>query len=102
MVNRGYLKTDPEGLEREPIGPDEIHLYESKGHHQDWLECIKTRNRPVADVEIGASSAIVCHLGNIAYRLQRPLQWDPDNQRFLNDDEAARLVSRPMRAPWRL
>jgi predicted dehydrogenase len=102
LVNRGYLETDPLELLNEPIGPGDIHLYESKGHHQDWLECIKTRKRPICDVEIGASSVIVCHLGNIAYRLQRPLQWNPDTQQFVNDDEATRLVSRPMRAPWRI
>jgi predicted dehydrogenase len=102
FVNRGYLRTDPEGLEKEPIGPDEIHLYESPGHQQDWINCIKTRKRPITDVEIGASSVIVCHLGNIAYRLQRPLQWDPDKQQFLNDDEATRLMARPMRGPWRV
>lgn len=101
MVNRGYLETDPPELLDQPIGPNDLHLIESPGHHQNWLDCIRTRRRPICDVEIGASSVIVCHLGNIAYRLGRPLKWNPETQAFVDDDEASRLVSRPMRAPWR-
>lgn len=101
MVNRGYLETDPPELLEQPIGPNDLHLIESPGHHQNWLECIRTRRRPICDVEIGASSVIVCHLGNIAYRLGRPLKWNPETQAFVDDDEASRLASRPMRAPWR-
>lgn len=102
MVNRGYLETDPPRLKDEPLGPGDIHLYESPGHHQDWLACIMTRRRPICDVEIGHRSVTVCHLGNIAYWLKRPLKWDPVAERFIGDDEADRLLSRPMRAPWRL
>jgi hypothetical protein len=53
-------------------------------------------------VEIGYKSAVVCHLGNIAIRTGRALQWDPDRERFVNDDEANRWISRPYRAPWHL
>lgn len=102
MVNRGYLETDPPELRDEPIGPNEIHLYESRDHHRNWLDCIKSRQRPICDVEIGASSIIVCHLGNLAYRLQRPLRWNPETQQFVDDPEATRLLSRPMRGPWRI
>ncbi len=102
LVNRGYLETDPPSILDEPLGPDDIHLYESPGHHQDWLNCIKTRQRPICDVEIGAGSVIVCHLGNIVYRLDRPLRWDPAAGRFVDDEEANRLVGRPMRGEWRI
>ena len=106
-VNRGYLETDPAGLENEPIGPDEIHLYDSPGHHDDWLDCIKTRSRPICDVAIGHRSATVCHLGNIAYWIKRPLRWDPAKEIFVQQDgapdvDANRTLQRPMRAPWRL
>ena len=100
MVNRGYLETDPAPLKDDFIGPNEIHLYESPGHHQDWLNCIKSRQRPICDVEIGHRSASVCHLGNTAYWLKRPLKWDPDAQQFIDDDEANRQLIRPMRDPW--
>ena len=99
-VNRGYLKTWPDNLKDQVIGPDKIHLYDSKNHYTDWLDAIRNRTKPICDVEIGASSVIVCHLGNIAYELQRPLKWDPQRAVFLDDDEANRLLSRPYRSPW--
>lgn len=99
-VNRGYLKTWPDNLKDQVIGPDKIHLYDSKDHYADWLDAIRKRTEPICDIEIGASSVTVCHLGNIAYKLQRPLKWDPKREVFLGDDEANRLVSRPYRSPW--
>lgn len=99
-VNRGYLKTWPDNLKDQVIGPDQVHLYDSKDHYADWLDAIRKRTEPICDIEIGASSVTVCHLGNIAYKLQRPLKWDPKREVFLGDDEANRLVSRPYRSPW--
>lgn len=71
-------------------------------HYRDWLDCIQSRKRPICDVEVGHRSATVCHLGNIAIRLGRELQWDPAREQFVNDDEANLFVSKPMRAPWHL
>ncbi|HQA00512.1 MAG TPA: gfo/Idh/MocA family oxidoreductase, partial [Phycisphaerae bacterium] len=68
----------------------------------NWIECIKTRQRPICDVEVGHRSATVCHLGNIAMQLGRPLKWDPVKEQFIDDDAANALLSRPMRAPWHL
>jgi predicted dehydrogenase len=101
-VNRGYLKTWPENLRDQVIGPDQVHLYNSKDHYADWLDAIRKRTDPVCKIEIGASSVTVCHLGNIAYTLQRPLKWDPKREVFPGDDEANRLLSRPYCSPWRL
>jgi predicted dehydrogenase len=100
MVNRGYLETDPQSLKNAPLRPGDTALYESPGHHEDWLNCIRTRRRPICDVEIGHRSATVCHIGNIAYWLKRPLKWDPVKEEFINDAEANRLLMRPMRSPW--
>jgi predicted dehydrogenase len=102
MVGRGYIETDPTSLLRSRIEPGETHLYDSPGHGRDWLNCVKTRSKPICDVEIGHRSASVCHLGNIAYWLNRPLKWDPLKEEFENDAAANRLLSRPMRAPWTL
>ena len=99
-VNRGYLKTWPDNLKDQVIGPDKIHLYDSKNHFTDWLDAIRKRTKPICDIEIGVSSVTVCHLGNIAYALQRPLKWDPKREGFLGDEEANRLLSRPYRSPW--
>ena len=102
MVNRGQLATEPKELMNTPTAANEVHLYNSPGHHQDWLRCIRTRQKPICDVEIGARSVSVCHLGNIAYWLKRPLKWDPVQEVFLGDDEANRWLDRPKREPWTL
>ncbi|HEY3244855.1 MAG TPA: Gfo/Idh/MocA family oxidoreductase [Phycisphaerae bacterium] len=101
-VNRGYFKTWPEEIGKEPIGPNDLHLYESKDHRQNWLDCIRTRSRPIADVEIGCHSVTVCHLGNIAYWLARPIRWDPHREEIIGDAAASAWLDRPKRAPWRL
>ena len=71
-------------------------------HHDNWLNCIASRERPICDVEVGHRSATVCHLGNIATRLQRELNWDPVKEEFVGDDQANQFVGKPMRAPWHL
>ncbi len=102
-VDRGYLKTWPDEIGQQPIGPSDIHLREPRGdHYGDWLNSIRTREKPIADVEIGARSVTVCHLGNIAYWLNRPIKWDPAREQIIGDDEAARWLDRPKRAPWHL
>jgi len=101
-VNRGYLKTWPDALKDQKIGADQVHLYDSRNHYTDWLEAIRKRSDPICKIEIGASSVTVCHLGNIAYTLKRPLKWDPKRQVFLGDDEANRMLWRPTRSPWHI
>lgn len=88
FVNRGKLSSQPESIIKEPIGADEVHLYESSGHHSDWLDCIKKRRRPICDVEVGARSVTVCHLGNLAYWYKRKLKWDPQKWEFVDDPQA--------------
>jgi predicted dehydrogenase len=99
-VKRGGLKTEPESLATQVIGPQEIHLYDSKNHHQNFLDCVRSRQTPIADVEIGHRTSTLCHLGNIAMLLKRPLKWDPVKEEFLGDDVANRMRWRPRRAPW--
>jgi hypothetical protein len=70
--------------------------------HGDFLTCVRTRQRPFRDVEISHRTASVCHLGNIAYALKRPLKWDPVKEEFPGDEQANRFVSRAKRAPWSL
>ena len=101
-VWRYTLRTWPENLIEQKISPDEIHLHASKNHHVDFLNSVRTRSKPGADIESNCRSITVCHIGNIAYRLKRPLQWDPENERFINDGQANRLLWRPMRSPWHL
>jgi predicted dehydrogenase len=101
-VSREFLNTKPESLLRQRLGPNEIRLYQSDNHYADWLDCIRSRRRPICDVEIGCRSLTVCHLGIIAHRLGRPLKWDPVGEKFVGDEKANRMLSRPIRSPWHL
>ncbi|MBM4036467.1 MAG: Gfo/Idh/MocA family oxidoreductase [Planctomycetes bacterium] len=102
-VDRGPLQSWPESIMKKPLAPDEVHLYTVRnGHAGNFVECIRTRRRPICDVEIGCRSVTVCHLGNLAYRLGRPLKWDPAKEEFVGDPEANRWLDRPKRAPWTL
>ncbi|MCX5671363.1 MAG: Gfo/Idh/MocA family oxidoreductase [Planctomycetota bacterium] len=101
-VNRGYFKSYPDEIGQEPLGPSDIRLYASNNHMADFFQCMKTRQRPICDVEIGCRSVSVCHLGNIAVWINRPLKWDPVKEEIIGDPEASRWLDRPMRAPWHL
>jgi predicted dehydrogenase len=71
-----------------------------RGHMRNFLECIRTRARPVADIEQGHISTASCILANLSQQLGRTLTWDPERQRVVNDDEANRLLRRSYRQPW--
>ncbi|HUR20847.1 MAG TPA: hypothetical protein VMZ90_08585, partial [Vicinamibacterales bacterium] len=71
-------------------------------HVRNFLECVDSRKRPRSDVEIGHNSMIACHLGNIAFRTGRRIEWDVEKERIVGDAEAQKLVTRPYRAPWAL
>ncbi len=82
------------------IGIDEINLEVSKEHHGNWLDAIKSGKQPIAPVEVAHRSCTACLLGHIAMKLPRTLNWDPDKERFINDDEANSMLSRPQRYPY--
>jgi predicted dehydrogenase len=93
--------SDPEGLHDIAIGPDEIHLYDSgAGHHRNFIDCVISRKPTAAPAEVGHRSITPAHLGNIAMMLQEDLDWNPVNERFINNDVANSMLSRSMRAPW--
>jgi len=101
-IDRGKVVSQPEEIAKQPIKEGEIHLYRSDNHMLNWLECVRLRTRPVADVEIGHRSATVCHLGNIARWLGRKLRWDPVKEQFIDDPEANAYLDRPRRKPYQL
>ena len=109
FVNRSRIEaSDPEILKAE-LGPDAKRVINAgdspdafANHYDNWIECIKTRQRPICDVEVGHRSASMCHLGNIAILLGRKLTWDPAKEQFVGDAAANAMVSRPRRAPWHL
>jgi predicted dehydrogenase len=98
FVRRGFISSNPESI----LKNAGIGNYHSQMHRQNFLDCIKTRNEPIACVEAGHRTATVCHLGNISMRLGRKLQWDPVKEKFINDTSADRMLSCSMRSPWRL
>jgi len=102
FVNRGKLtSTRPEILKAQTTA-DSVRLEVSGDHHQNFLDCVKSRTRPIADVEIGHRSATVCHLGNLAVRLGRKFTWDPKAETIVGDDQARAMLARPYRSPWTL
>jgi predicted dehydrogenase len=82
------------------IGPDEIHLYESSDHHGNWLDSVRSRKPPIAPIEVGHRSCSTCLLHHIVMKLGRKVKWDPARERFINDDEANSMLSRPQRWPY--
>jgi len=71
-------------------------------HAENFIECVKSREKPKSDVEIGHQSTLLCHLANIAVRTGRKIEWDAEKEECVGDPEAQKLVSREYRAPWKL
>ncbi|MGD0089954.1 MAG: Gfo/Idh/MocA family oxidoreductase [Planctomycetota bacterium] len=100
MLLRHGLKVDVAG-DGKPIAPREIPKYKgSGGIYGDFIECVKTREKPFRDIERAHRTASICHLGNICYLLNRPLKWDPVKEEFPGDEQANRLRDRARREPW--
>ncbi len=110
----GTFRTFPENLRDSVIGPNEIHLPRScsgreentreqidADHVRNFLDAVVSRKDPIEPVEVGHSTASLCLLGNIAQILKRGFRWDPVAERS-PDDEVNRMLSRPMREPWKL
>ncbi len=99
-IDRGRCESDPEELAENPLRAKPAGF---RDHHlRNWLDCVKSRQRPIADVEIGHRSATVCHLGNIARIVGRKLRWDPVQEKFPDDPDANQYLDRPRRKPWEL
>ncbi|MBI5688945.1 MAG: Gfo/Idh/MocA family oxidoreductase [Verrucomicrobia bacterium] len=100
-VDRETLISTPASLAREPLRPDEVHLPRNHGHADNFLRCVRTRQRPICDAEVAHRSASALLLGGIVKQVGRPLRWDPLAERFPGDDEANRFLRLAKRAPWR-
>jgi len=98
----GTVDAHPKSLLQEKIGPDEIHLPASNHHQRNFLDCIRTRSRPVAPIDVAVRSDTLCQLSDIAMRLGRRLKWNTEKEEFVNERQANRMLKRPMRSPWHL
>lgn len=75
---------------------------QSKAHLRNFLDCIRTRQTPAADIEIGHISTALCHLGNIAWRVGQEVRFDVASQSFVDNPAADALLTKEYRAPWTL
>ncbi len=100
-VSRNFLRTYPdESLAKADLKSGDKRVYYSDNHYQDWVDAMKKRTKPVSDVETGHRTATVCNVTNIAYELGRPLVWNPESEKFENDDYANLMVGRSYRGKW--
>jgi predicted dehydrogenase len=102
ITGGGIVSADPAGVLNSVIGPDEIHLYASPGHHRNFLDGVKTRRTTAASAEVGHHATTTCNLVEISAKLGRALKWDAQAECFWDDPAADRLLSRAARQPWRL
>jgi hypothetical protein len=100
FVTRGKIEASEPELLTTPLPPSATRLYASDNHMGNFFECVKSREQPICDVEIGHRSVSMCHLGVIALRLGRKLQWDPAHEQFIGDNDANKWLRREMRKPW--
>lgn len=102
-IARDKMSASEPTLLREMQAPNKkVQLALSKDHHDNFFDCVRTRQRPIADVELGHRTTTVCNLGQIGMVLGRKLKWDPAKEEFIGDDMANRLRTRAMRSPWSL
>ncbi|MFM7538738.1 MAG: Gfo/Idh/MocA family protein, partial [Planctomycetota bacterium] len=103
FVNRGFIASEPDGIVKMTLGDGDKRLYNSPGHQRDWINCIRDRKRPICDVEVGARSVTVCHLGNIAYWTGEKIKWDPQGWKFVGASKAVEgWYDRERRGNWQL
>ncbi len=100
FVRRGAIEASNRDILRQNVQDDEIKLYKSSNHMRNFLECMRSRKDPIAPVEVGHRSNTICVLTHIAMKLERKLEWDPEAESFVNDEEANRWLDYPHRKPW--
>jgi len=101
-VDRGGIFADPPSLVKQDIGPDEIHLYRSSDHIQNFLDCTRSGAKTVSPVDSAFQSDTICQLGEIAVRTGRTIRWDPAKEEIVDDEAAAGMLTRSMRSPWHI
>jgi hypothetical protein len=102
QVNRGGITAHPKEMLSTEFEPNEIRLHKSGNHVRNLLDCVKTRARTISHIDDAVQGDIICHISDIAIRMERKLKWNTRNERFVNSEEANRMLKRAMRSPWRL
>jgi len=104
LVNREgpKISANPATLLNSTIGPNEIHLYKSSLHESNFIDCVKSRAETICPIDVAVRSDNMCHISDIAVKLGRKLRWDQEKELFINDEQANRMLKRPMQSPWHL
>ena len=101
-ISRQTMVTKPESLMREVIGPNEKKVILSNDHRRNFLNAIKTKDQTIANIDSAAHGEMMNQQADVATRLRRKVRWDPVKEEFIGDEQATRMMERPMRSPWRL
>lgn len=99
-VDRENLTASDPAILQMPLDPNGPRLYRADSHSGNFLDCVRTRQQPICDVETAHRSISAVLLGGIALQLERTLKWDPQREQFLNDEAANRLLATTFRTPW--
>jgi hypothetical protein len=102
FVDRSKIEAEPASLLTVAFRDTDTQLYRSDHHHLDFLRSVKSRKDPVSPVEAGHHTYVICNIGDIAARLGRRLRWEPEKERFSNDEQANQMLDRPRRGSWKL
>ena len=104
VESRGWtkpLRASSQEILNSVITPEETHLYtEPIGEQRNFLDCVKSRREPCFSAEAGHRCSTISHIGNISMLLGQKLKWDPAKERFVDDEQANKMLSRSKRSPW--
>jgi predicted dehydrogenase len=103
-VNRKGIWAEPESLLKLTLKSDDVHLDTGAvgSHYNNFIQCVRSRQDPIAPVEAGHQASYLGMIAEISIKLGRKLRWDPNTETFVEDNQANRLLSAPMRSPWHL
>jgi predicted dehydrogenase len=99
-VNRGAIDAEPKSLLNERFSANEIRLPVSTFHHGNFIECARSRQQTICNIDVAVRSDTVCQLAWCAFHVGHKLRWDPEKESFIDDPAADRRMTRPLRAPW--
>ena len=100
VKRRDAFTSSIDGLAESELGSNETHLYHSRDHAKNFLECTRTRKATIAPIQAAHHAINLAHLGNIAMQLEREVKWNSETERFVDDPEADRKLTRAMRGGW--
>ena len=101
-VGRGHYESNPASIAKSEVGPDDVHLYKSDNHFRNFLDCVQSRKQTITPINVAHRAISIAHLGNIAMRLEQEIEWDPDMEQIIGNEEASRMLDRSMRGTWHI